>query len=869
MERDVGSDQEVGYDEQSSVPAEDAVNGARVFTTPTGDAVNGARVSTAPVGDAVDEGTPHRPVDPPIRPTRTSRIRHRADTDVSAHRSTRLAAAVLLPFFVLIELPRVIARFILAASRRCRRALSSVGSPLRRSLARALQWLARRLGSAARWLRFAAGAARAASRLIARFGSGVGGFLAPAIRASGVALDAIRWVVRAVSRAVGWVLARVARAIAVAALAVGTLLACAGRAIWRVALRVGRALAVVLTANGRVVRAVAVAIGWVVRAAALAIARVMLGLTRQVLRATVALAAASAPLRHAMAAGSLTLYRLLRRSARTVGRTVVRSAAPFGRLARLFAGAARDVLAAGMRPLRRAANRLRAWSATMVRALAHRLGAWANAGRSAHASARRHARRLAHTTQEATGILAMDRLGADPSAAHVAEGDALAWAGQLSPRRALRRSSGQVRDGVDFHAAVSQNAYLELGGDVVDAVVTVSTTVARVIADVTAPPMAEVILLDCSGSMGHPARKMAAARRATQAAVEALRDGVAFAIVRCTGDAEVVYPNDGRLALASPRTREEAKAAAESLEAGGGTAMARWLLQARDLFIGLPDAIHHALLLTDGRDEGETGADLAGAVDACAGEYQCDCRGVGTDWDVAELRHVAAGLLGSVDIIPDPAGMEADFRAVTQRAMNHVVDSVDLHIWTPKGARVDCVRQITPSVEEVVAYESPVDPSTHEYPTGAWGREARQFHIRMQVEPRRAGTEMLAARVRVVVGQTTCAEAKVLATWTDDPVVAGYLDPVVARATGRAELASAIRRGLEARRRGDEATATVLLGRAVQLAAATDNRHIGGLLAKVVDVHAPSGTVTLRRHVPDVDEKVLDTRSTKTVRTDR
>jgi len=298
--------------------------------------------------------------------------------------------------------------------------------------------------------------------------------------------------------------------------------------------------------------------------------------------------------------------------------------------------------------------------------------------------------------------------------------------------------------------------------------------------------------------------------------------------------------------------------------------MGRWLLQARDLFLAVPDAIHHALLLTDGRDEGETPADLAGAVDACTGEYQCDCRGVGTDWDVAELRHVAAGLLGSVDIIPDPAGMEADFRAVTQRAMNRVVDSVDLHIWTPRGAHVDYVRQITPSVEEMVAYESPVDPSTREYPTGAWGCEARQYHIRARVEPRHAGAEMLAARVRVVVGQTTRAQAKVLATWTDDPALSGHLDPVVARATGRAELATAIHRGLEARRRGDDSTATVLLGRAVQLAAETANRDIGVLLAKVVEVHdAATGTVTLRRRVTDLDEMVLDTRSTKTVRMDR
>ena len=38
--------------------------------------------------------------------------------------------------------------------------------------------------------------------------------------------------------------------------------------------------------------------------------------------------------------------------------------------------------------------------------------------------------------------------------------------------------------------------------------------------------------------------------------------------------------------------------------------------------------------------------------------------GVGTDWRVAELHRVSAALLGSVDIVPDPAGLAADFSAM-------------------------------------------------------------------------------------------------------------------------------------------------------------------------------------------------------------
>ena len=35
------------------------------------------------------------------------------------------------------------------------------------------------------------------------------------------------------------------------------------------------------------------------------------------------------------------------------------------------------------------------------------------------------------------------------------------------------------------------------------------------------------------------------------------------------------------------------------------------------------------------------------------GKFQCDCRGVGVDWQVAEVRRIAQALLGTVDIIPD------------------------------------------------------------------------------------------------------------------------------------------------------------------------------------------------------------------------
>ena len=86
--------------------------------------------------------------------------------------------------------------------------------------------------------------------------------------------------------------------------------------------------------------------------------------------------------------------------------------------------------------------------------------------------------------------------------------------------------------------------------------------------------------------------------------------------------------------------------------------------------------------------------------------------------------------------------------------------------------------------------------------------------------------------------------ALVRAVWTDDEGLSTRINREVAHYTGQAELADAIAEGLAARDAGDEAKATMKLGRAVQLAHETGNADTVRLLAKVVDVDdAGSGTV--------------------------
>src|SRR5439155_7196833 len=119
----------------------------------------------------------------------------------------------------------------------------------------------------------------------------------------------------------------------------------------------------------------------------------------------------------------------------------------------------------------------------------------------------------------------------------------------------------------------------------------------------------------------------------------------------------------------------------------------------------------------------------------------------------------------------------------------------------------------------------------------------------------------------LMIGDTEGTQALVKAVWTDDESLSTRISPQVAHYTGQAELAQAIQEGLEARKNGDEATATVKLGRAVQLAHESDNEGTMKLLRKVVDVDdEATGTVRVKRAVDALDEMELDTRSTRTVR---
>ncbi len=93
-----------------------------------------------------------------------------------------------------------------------------------------------------------------------------------------------------------------------------------------------------------------------------------------------------------------------------------------------------------------------------------------------------------------------------------------------------------------FTVDVDQNQYLPEGGRDVSAVVTVSSGAD---VDLAAPGggagSAEIVIIDCSGSMDYPPTKMSQAKVATAAAIDVVRDGVGFAVVGLPGPAAACH----------------------------------------------------------------------------------------------------------------------------------------------------------------------------------------------------------------------------------------------------------------------------------------------------------------------------------------
>jgi hypothetical protein len=440
-----------------------------------------------------------------------------------------------------------------------------------------------------------------------------------------------------------------------------------------------------------------------------------------------------------------------------------------------------------------------------------------------------------------------------------------------------------MSDRPDFAVQIHQNPYLPANGTQVHAIVRVeargdpagarSTGTARSGRSASA---AEVIIIDTSASMA--GERLEAARQAAKAAVDALREDVDFAVVAGSRDATMVYPRDVLLARATDRGKAAAKEAISGLSAAGGTRIGRWLTLAGELFADSGPGIRHAILLTDGRNEHESRAELDAALARCAGRFVCDCRGVGADWEPAELREVATRLLGGFGVVADPRDLVADFTEMIGRAMGKAVADVALRVWTPDRASLRFLKQVYPVRRDLTDKRTEkgprVDdggggPAVGDYPTGIWGTEKRDYHLCVTVPVGRPHQRMQAARVSMVLPgadgapDESLAEGMVLVEWTDDKARATGRHPSVEHYSTGEELAESVSQGLAAYRSGDDATAGRELRRALDLAERTGATGTSRRLDRVV---AKTGEVRPRADVDDADLIALDTDSSESAR---
>jgi hypothetical protein len=414
-----------------------------------------------------------------------------------------------------------------------------------------------------------------------------------------------------------------------------------------------------------------------------------------------------------------------------------------------------------------------------------------------------------------------------------------------------------------FQAEVFQNEFLPAGTGEVHAIMTVSAG-----EEVSSAPRERLfgIICDSSGSMD--GGKIVAAKGAMAKLVAMLPPECHFFLVTGSDEARLVSP----VSRATPENKQRAMAAIRDICATGGTMISNWLHVAWQQFRSMPNAVRQALLLTDGQNDVSDEHQLQEALAHCEGVFQCDCRGVGTDWKVPQLRQIAGKLLGTTDIIATPAQIEADFQGILQKALGKTVVDVTLRLWTPQGAKVKFCKEVSPEIVDLTGRAKEVKPQLREYPTGAWGKgESRDFHFCIELPPGAVGDEVLAGRASLVYSaqgvETKVAEARILAIWTDDDSKSTKINNMVAHYTGQTELAESIQQGLDARAQGDQEKATALLGKAVKIAASSGNEATAKLLRQVVDVvDAEKGTVRLKQTVSREDSMALETRSTKTAR---
>lgn len=388
-----------------------------------------------------------------------------------------------------------------------------------------------------------------------------------------------------------------------------------------------------------------------------------------------------------------------------------------------------------------------------------------------------------------------------------------------------------------FTLTVDQNKHVPPGTAEMAAVLTVACETTGA----STSEVAEIIVIDRSGSMHGD--KIAAAKNAAKAAVDALPDGAYFAVLAGESGAQQIYPREPRLGRATDRERADAKRDIGKTRVQGGTDIGQWLRAASDLLAARPDAIGHVLLLTDG--QGSTAErDLA----HCDGTLTCHAVGIGTDWNPDQLLMLAERYQGRRAFIEDLDDLGAYFAQVVAEATSKALGDVELRFKPSIGAAIGSVRQMYPTLSDLNPHRYDVDARTIGVPLAPWGTETREYMVDLSSKVGGLGEEFRIAGVQLVRSGSgeILARGNVLISWTNDLNLNTEVNPVVAAHTGQALLVGEVRAGLAALRANDPHTATRHLGTARALADESGNEGTAKLLDRILDFDPGTGTSKLK-----------------------
>lgn len=399
-----------------------------------------------------------------------------------------------------------------------------------------------------------------------------------------------------------------------------------------------------------------------------------------------------------------------------------------------------------------------------------------------------------------------------------------------------------------FTLTAGCNPWLADGDTAFDAAVTVAC-------DTGGPStaeVAEVIVIDRSGSMAGP--KIAQAKRAAKAAVGALRDGAHFSVVAGATEAVPQYPLGGGLARADDRTRRAACAAVDAMSEGSLTSIGQWLRCAADLLATRPDAIGQVLLLTDGRGN-QSPDEYRADLDYCRGKFTCHSVGIGLDWDVDELAHLAERFQGTFKFCEDLADLPDHFTELSLGAMAKAAADVELRVYLPEGTELKALHQMHPVKQDLV-HRRPIGGRGWAFPLAPWGSEEREYLLRLVFPPTEVD-DRRALRIGLWRDGEMLVQERLQVRWTEERTRFLAIDPQVAALLGQSELSERIDAAMRALDRGDLATATQAARRAYELAEDGGFDGMMGTLARLAVYDPETRSVQVRQDLDETDRKAI------------